>query len=323
MISRSTTYNDHFTPRTHTELQPNTKADYSIGSRLSQRPWTDESRGKYNTEFPTGPIIDPLSDEEEEEEDEHEEGGEGGNKLDTNPPTGLVQGDRVIPAKQAPAGNNTHQHNLESTELGYSDGATPKVQTSEAETQTDEAYFEESNTELQPQQPTHKLPLMIRSPSSDALLSRNPIDALTAKLYKLPTLNQQRPATAPVPSPQKTTTGIHSLQGQSVWDGDGLYTAREQELEHRKGLLQPSVSQKFTRVPVETDKDPQPTDAECTPRTVESTRRMMEVFNGFSRSTSMRQFHQCYQESVTPDLRQFSRQGKRHVIHGIHAYHYH
>ena len=59
-----------------------------------------------------------------------------------------------------------------------------------------------------------------------------------------------------------------------------------------------------------------------TPRTVSSTRRMMSAYD-YSKSDALRRFHQQYRET-TPDLREYSiREGKRHVIHGSHAYFFH
>ena len=63
-------------------------------------------------------------------------------------------------------------------------------------------------------------------------------------------------------------------------------------------------------------------DAACTPRSVTSARRFSELYS-FSRSEVQRRFHQQYPEQA-PDLRQYGIQtGKRHIIHGYHAYYYH
>ena len=57
--------------------------------------------------------------------------------------------------------------------------------------------------------------------------------------------------------------------------------------------------------------------------TGEVTRRLMGLYNGFSRTEVMKKFHEQYPERA-PDLREYSiREGKRHVIHGSHAYYFH
>lgn len=60
-----------------------------------------------------------------------------------------------------------------------------------------------------------------------------------------------------------------------------------------------------------------------TPRSAVSTRRLMGLYNNYSRTEVLRRFHDQYPEGV-PDLRDYSiREGKRHVIHGHHAYYFH
>ena len=57
-----------------------------------------------------------------------------------------------------------------------------------------------------------------------------------------------------------------------------------------------------------------------TPRSAVSTRRML---NSFSKTEAIRQFQEKYPGNV-PDLREYSiQEGRRHVIHGHHAYYYH
>ena len=57
------------------------------------------------------------------------------------------------------------------------------------------------------------------------------------------------------------------------------------------------------------------------PRTAIASRRLMSAFE-FNKSAVKRQFHAEYPENA-PDLRENSRQGKRHLIHGHHAYYFH
>ena len=60
-----------------------------------------------------------------------------------------------------------------------------------------------------------------------------------------------------------------------------------------------------------------------TPRSALSTRRLMTLYNGFSMTEVLRRFHAQYPEEA-PDLRDYNiREGKRHVIHGNHAYYFH
>ena len=58
-----------------------------------------------------------------------------------------------------------------------------------------------------------------------------------------------------------------------------------------------------------------------TPRTAVASRRLMSAFE-FNKSAVKRRFHAEYPENA-PDLRKNSRQGKRHLIHGHHAYYFH
>ena len=58
----------------------------------------------------------------------------------------------------------------------------------------------------------------------------------------------------------------------------------------------------------------------ATPR---STQRLMSLFNGFNKTEILKQFHKEFPENA-PDLREYSvHEGKRHIIHGSHAYYYH
>ena len=58
-------------------------------------------------------------------------------------------------------------------------------------------------------------------------------------------------------------------------------------------------------------------------RTGEATRRLMGLYNGFNKTDVLKKFHEQYPEKA-PDLREYSiRDGKRHVIHGSHAYYFH
>lgn len=58
-----------------------------------------------------------------------------------------------------------------------------------------------------------------------------------------------------------------------------------------------------------------------TPRTAIASRRLMSAFE-FDKSAVKRRFHAEYPENA-PDLRENSSQGKRHLIHGHHAYYFH
>ena len=58
------------------------------------------------------------------------------------------------------------------------------------------------------------------------------------------------------------------------------------------------------------------------PRATQSARRFSDLYS-FSRSQVQRQFHQQYPEQA-PDIREYGIQtGRRHVIHGYHAYYFH
>ena len=58
-------------------------------------------------------------------------------------------------------------------------------------------------------------------------------------------------------------------------------------------------------------------------RTGEATKRLMGLYNGFNRTEVQRRFHEQYPQKA-PDLREYSvREGRRHIIHGSHAYYFH
>ena len=60
-----------------------------------------------------------------------------------------------------------------------------------------------------------------------------------------------------------------------------------------------------------------------TPRSVDSTRKLMGLYNGFNKTDILRRFHEHFPERA-PDLRTYSaKEGKRHIIHGSHAYYFH
>lgn len=60
-----------------------------------------------------------------------------------------------------------------------------------------------------------------------------------------------------------------------------------------------------------------------TPRSAQSTRRLMTLFNGFNKTDVLKRFHEDFPEK-TADIREYStHEGKRHFIHGSHSYYYH
>jgi hypothetical protein len=58
------------------------------------------------------------------------------------------------------------------------------------------------------------------------------------------------------------------------------------------------------------------------PRNILSSRRYADLRDSFSRSKAMERFHDSYRDPL-PDLRESSRDGRRHFINGYHAYFYH
>ena len=53
------------------------------------------------------------------------------------------------------------------------------------------------------------------------------------------------------------------------------------------------------------------------------TQRLMSLVNGFNKTEILKRFHKEFPEKA-PDLREYSvHEGKRHIIHGSHAYYYH
>lgn len=340
---RTTTYQEHFSPRSYqTQIQLRTKPDYSISSRLSQRPWTTESRGKYNHWSPSSTSYYPYLEENEQIENEQQNFGksESGGKQD------VVAMNRSEKDSASPLIEDVECKQQEKDALtGQPEGDAKDVEMVDAETQTEEAYFEQEDHHpaSSPSQQTSaiKLPpsMQVRDsssqtdspPSSTSAAHRRPIDALTAKLYKLPLIYQpmvrDANTTSQVATPVLRKQDIHLSRRVG-----GLSSALHKQQDHGNNQVPPSMSQKLhnlSRAHKERGEDFRPAGRESsvlctqTPRTVESTRRMMQVFHGYSKSKVLNRFNQQYQDLV-PDLRRFNiKEGRRHFINGTHAYYHH
>ena len=265
------------------------------------------------------------------------------------------------------------------------------VVTRENGTQSDNFYFVQqkdagipripaaASSQVSPSQ-QHSVQLQgASSPPTPAPPSRQPIDALTARLYKLPSLQSDQPGHSPgnrkmstqqmraladcddngcdyVDAKEGVSVAVDAQQAQQqdgtivgVCQGvntnprpppgkvltqlSGHMTTGPSLGIHRRGKQleqeqqqKSSLGQKLHRaqqVKRWVDQRRKGGVADSTPHTVESTRRMMEVFSRFSKSSIIKKFSQQYQE-VPPDLRRYSTVGgKRHVIHGHHSYYYH
>ena len=166
------------------------------------------------------------------------------------------------------------------------------VEMTDVGTQTEDEYFLEESKML-PQEITN-------TPSF------GPIDVLTAKLYKLPLIDKS----SAIPKQKECSARI----GETVKSPTCSSPSR-------------SISQKLYQLSAENNQESKPRSGArsetYTPRTIESTRKFMRLYQGFSRSEILNRFNKQYEE-VVPDLRQYSIQkGKRHFIHGSHAYYYH
>ena len=211
----------------------------------------------------------------------------------------------------------------------------PVVLMVDASTQTEDDYFDQPEKSPQPppsQPPQHadskKKVTSSEKPTDlshqDTATAQSPIDVLTAKMYKLPLIDSPQTKDIAKKSPPRDgiqlskRVGGHSLVTETQDMLSLQCSASKQQPQRQsvsKKLHSMSKTQKgellegYVSSPI--------------PRTVESTRRMLKVFNEYSHTNAQKQFHQQYQE-VSPDLRPFGmRKGKRHVIHGAHAYYYH
>ncbi len=205
----------------------------------------------------------------------------------------------------------------------------------DAATQTEEIYFDDPDNTSPP--PAHNdnyydkiVSLEKPVTGSSCEGAQSPIDVLTAKLYKLPLIDTpssrettQRPPKPPSRGIQLSRrVGGHSLQQQVIAEKRATLPLQRSI---NKQLEQQSLSKKLYDADVSKVQRSELLRSymSTAPRTVDSTRRMVQLFTGYSRTNAQRQFHQQYQE-LPPDLRQFGiRKGKRHVIHGTNAYYYH
>lgn len=192
-------------------------------------------------------------------------------------------------------------------------------------TQTEEEYFEtrsraasEDMLLTPPRENIHSVPtaggatagIPVSPPGVST--GKPPLDALTARLFKLPLISR----------PVSAATGYYSKTQpqQSHIVGDAQYPARtdaESMTAYWPHPLSPMI---------EEDEGPGIDGEErplYTPQIVESTHRLAKVYNSFDRSKILQRFNKEYPE-MAPDLRKYSiRDGRRHVIHGSHAYYFH
>ena len=335
LLARSTTYNEHYTPRSsHTQSRPASRPDHSLSSRLSLRPWTAESRGKYSHCAPDDsfyyPYLEyaytPRQDTSPTTVSKVAQDSEQGRKE-----CGTIEEEEDTVAAEEGNEGEDRQEEEEEQEVKQ------KVEMSDAATQTDEAYFKQHSDvypsppppdaaqQQQQQRPhtVHVSAIQTSPPStSSPTHTRKPIDALTAKLYKLPLIDSPPLKTKRTTATQMPVSPARSPPAIQLSKKVGTLASSFDKF----NTQQPSVSQKLYSLSKASREDSRLgkcCDAASKPRSVESTRRMIQVFNGYSKAKTLKRFTQQYQDPV-PDLRHFSiREGKRHFIHGTHAYYYH
>lgn len=336
LLSRSTTYNEHFTPCYNSRLQPNSRLNYSVRSTLSQRPWTSENRGKYNTDFPTSPPFSPYIEYEQAEGDSSGDlsDNDRGHKSSKNELKSEVLKEKDGKKGITAASFGKQEDTAAPLEQGNAVEKEAEVtKTADSGTQTEEVYFEKvASPKLQQLQSgvVDKSSQQTESPAqSHSQSPRKPIDVLTARLYKLPLIDPPTPPNeSPVHSNQPATSPTLENQGKLFSRSADRSNSSHKQQDHMTHQRPQSVSRKLHSLSKRGQRD----DARSAkdgglvatpPRTVESTRRMLQVFNGYSKSNVLKHFGQQYQD-VVPDLRKFgTREGKRHVINGFNAYYYH
>lgn len=331
LLARSTTYREHFTPRSYpTQIKPCSRPDHSISSRLSVRPWTAESRGKYSHYTPDDTFYYPYL---EYAHTEHEE-----SRYDSKAAPDSEQGKRECNPIPEEEGDDVQEEKDSLKIEEEDDDDVQDIETSDAETQTEEGYFKQHEEDViypsssQPEQITHGvLDYSTQTPDTTLAPPRKPIDALTAKLYRLPLIDtppvlgskDQRSTPIRASTSPAKSLGIHLSKRVGTLEPSSYSTKKQIS---STGMPQQSVSQKLHTLSKVTQDDSRLGKSRglvLKPRSMESTRRMLQVFNGYSKSKVLNRFNQQYQESA-PDLRKFStREGKRHFIHGTHAYYYH
>ncbi len=296
LLTRSTTYGEHF-HQSPSGIQPSSRLDYSFRSRESQRPWTTESRGKYSCPYNTLHILSPLTSPSQLSEHSWEEGNED-ESLTDNSDTAIIPVDvqykKMVSKEEIPSSaSEVTNMPVTSPERVVRKG----VEMVSVYTQTEDEYFCNENQML-PSPENNKFPEV----SSDFTPNRS-MDILTSKIYKLPMI--ERPITATVPEGEDPQH-VNKSQFNELKS-----PRRDTILVRSQGVKNLAMSHRVDDNKV------------STPRTVEATRRMADLYNGFSRSEILKQFNHQYQEKA-PDLRRYSiREGKRHVINGTHSYYYH
>lgn len=226
---------------------------------------------------------------------------------------GRKEREAISKAKEG-LGHEEEEKDPPKDELGEDDKERD-VEMSDAETQTEEIYFEMHEEQTLSASPEREPTAAVQNrstqtPDSTPPLPRKPIDRVTARIYKLPLIDAlKEKQVASLATRIQLSKRVGSIESP-------MHSSRKQNsLMHSQKSHE--ASQGDSRLDRKGD------DMAFKPRSIESTRRMLHVFNDFSKSQVLRRFNQQYPE-IAPDLRRYSiKEGKRHFINGRHAYYFH
>lgn len=189
-------------------------------------------------------------------------------------------------------------------------------------TQTEEEYFDNTSNVLP------HLPNTNASQVQHVSQNSTSVGSQAAQMYKLPLMESRQlvkdvTVSAGEKSNVQPTLRLCEVSGPNKMDTSQF--VRFPSAKRPLSAFVDSLSQSaYHQKPNHTRSYSADAAATCyTPRTAEATKRLMGLYNGFSRTETMRKFHERYPEKA-PDLREYSiREGKRHIIHGSHAYYFH
>ena len=356
LLTRTTTYGEHFPGQTvpsnhHNGDQKNIlRLDYSLRSCVSQRPWTSESRGKYCRRIPMSPrmAVEPESDNVSEADsadglgdsdgivfsllkgaESHKGGVESHGEAGSHD-----EGANPHKAQNDACDQIATKSNKETNYLIKIKGHGDQSNMVDSSTQTEEEYFITTAT---PNAPLAQLRSTTLTSTATPQLTASQSAALAYKLPRVGTTQSAKKVTLPSSKEDTAAAGVQPslrlpkaslVPEPSKLDASQLVrfpsakrplSAFVDTLPIYKTMLKPQHTRSYSA------------DASYPPhqnnnnniRTAQSTRRLMTLYNGFTRSEVMKKFHEQYPENA-PDLREYSiREGKRHVICGSHAYYFH
>ena len=389
LISRTTTYSEHFPRHDHTHSQNSNqnvlRLDYSLQSSVSQRPWTSESRGKYCRRIPIlasrtqeGAVsvgrdddIDAISEGDSDILGANKDGVDFSLLKGTDTQGKWVKQGVEIYRKESETGRKemertgkvaqscedmvgrSHgnvgdaqqyaEHNIvtpcgqelvieaQSSNSRKATAAVGRAKLVDNWTQTEEEYFDatprlsallpqvqdtlSSNTDPQPQNGTLSTP-------AQAQPNRLPQAKVANKTTVSSTIGEKLQRYQPTPRLSEVSGPLNYKLDASQLVKFPLAKRPLSSIVDLLPTYNPLMNSGHARH-YSADEAIFSNNNSHQVRTTEATRRLMGLYNGFNRTEVMQRFHKQYPEKA-PDLREYSiREGRRHVIHGSHAYYFH